>query len=88
MNWLKLGTQMMTKRKKELDMKDRMIQALVIVPILAGFITFIAIEWNYIGKIIFALIFGPALLLPKMLLLLFATIAALITLAKVAETDE
>lgn len=78
----------MTKRKKELDMKDRMIQALVIVLILAGFVAFIAVEWNYIGKIIFALIFGPALLLPKMLLLLFATVAALITLAKVAETDE
>ena len=69
-------------------MKDKVVQTLIVVSILAGFITFIAIEWNYIGKIIFALIFGPALLLPKMLLLLFATIAALITLAKVAETDE
>lgn len=88
MNWLKLGIQMMTKRKKELDMKDKIVQTLIVVSILAGFITFIAIEWEYIGKIIFALIFGPALLLPKMLLLLFATIAALITLAKVAETDE
>ena len=63
-------------------MKDRIVQALIVVGILAGFVAFIAVEWNYIGKIIFALIFGPALLL------LFATIAALITLAKVAETDE
>lgn len=69
-------------------MKDRIVQALIVVGILAGFVAFIAVEWNYIGKIIFALIFGPALLLPKMLLLLFAMIAALITLAKVAETDE
>lgn len=69
-------------------MKDRIVQALIVVGILAGFVAFIAVEWNYIGKIIFALIFGPALLLPKMLLLLFATIAALITLAKVAGTDE
>lgn len=69
-------------------MKDRIVQTLIVVGILAGFVAFIAVEWNYIGKIIFALIFGPALLLPKMLLLLFATIAALITLAKVAETDE
>lgn len=75
-------------RKKGLTMKDRIVQALIVVGILAGFVAFIAVEWNYIGKIIFALIFGPALLLPKMLLLLFATIAALITLAKVAETDE
>ena len=57
-------------------MKDRIVQALIVVGILAGFVAFIAVEWNYIGKIIFALIFGPALLLPKMLLLLFATIAA------------
>lgn len=69
-------------------MKDKIVQTLIVVSILAGFVAFIAVEWNYIGKIIFALIFGPALLLPKMLLLLFATIAALITLAKVAETDE
>lgn len=69
-------------------MKDKIVQTLIVVGILAGFVAFIAVEWNYIGKIIFALIFGPALLLPKMLLLLFATIAALITLAKVAETDE
>ena len=69
-------------------MKDKIVQTLIVVSILAVFIAFIAVEWNYIGKIIFALIFGPALLLPKMLLLLFATIAALITLAKVAETDE
>lgn len=69
-------------------MKDRIVQALIVVGILVGFVAFIAVEWNYIGKIIFALIFGPALLLPKMLLLLFATVAALITLAKVAETDE
>ena len=75
-------------RKKGLTMKDRIVQTLIVVGILAGFVAFIAVEWNYIGKIIFALIFGPALLLPKMLLLLFATIAALITLAKVAETDE
>lgn len=68
-------------------MKDRIVQALIVVGILAGFVAFIAVEWNYIGKIIFALIFGPALLLPKMLLLLFATIAALITLAKVVEID-
>lgn len=86
MNWLKLGTQMI--RKKGLTMKDRIVQPLIVVGILAGFVAFIAVEWNYIGKIIFALIFGPALLLPKMLLLLFATVAALITLAKVAETDE
>lgn len=85
MNWLKLGTQMI--RKKGLTMKDRIVQALIVVGILAGFVAFIAVEWNYIGKIIFALIFGPALLLPKMLLLLFATIAALITLAKVVEID-
>lgn len=69
-------------------MKDKIVQTLIVVSILAGFVAFIAVEWNYIGKIIFALIFGPALLLPKMLLLLFATVAALITLAKVAETDE
>lgn len=69
-------------------MKDKIVQTLIVVGILAGFVAFIAVEWNYIGKIIFALIFGPALLLPKMLLLLFATVAALITLAKVAETDE
>lgn len=86
MNWLKLDIQMI--RKKGLTMKDRIVQALIVVGILAGFVAFIAVEWNYIGKIIFALIFGPALLLPKMLLLLFATVAALITLAKVAETDE
>lgn len=69
-------------------MKDRIVQTLIVVGILAGFVAFIAVEWNYIGKIIFALIFGPALLLPKMLLLLFATVAALITLAKVVEIDE
>ncbi|MFD3388917.1 hypothetical protein [Ligilactobacillus salivarius] len=69
-------------------MKDKIVQTLIVVGILAGFVAFIAVEWNYIGKIIFALIFGPALLLPKMLLLLFATVVALITLAKVAETDE
>lgn len=69
-------------------MKDKIVQTLIAVSILAGFIAFIAVEWEYMGKIIFALIFGPALLLPKMLLLLFATVAALITLAKVAETDE
>lgn len=69
-------------------MKDKIVQALIVVGILAGFVAFIAIEWEYIGKIIFALIFGPALLLPKMLLLLFATVAALITLAKVVEIDE
>lgn len=69
-------------------MKDRIVQPLIVVGILAGFVAFIAIEWEYIGKIIFALIFGPALLLPKMLLLLFATVAALITLAKVVEIDE
>ena len=69
-------------------MKDKIVQTLIVVGILAGFVAFIAVEWNYIGKIIFALIFGPALLLPKMLLLLFATIAALITLAKVGKTDE
>ena len=69
-------------------MKDKIVQALIVVGILAGFVAFIAVEWNYIGKIIFALIFGPALLLPKMLLLLFATVAALITLAKVVEIDE
>ncbi len=88
MNWLKLDTQMMTRRKKGLDMKDRMIQALVVVGILAGFIAFIAVEWNYLGKIIFALIFGPALLLPKMFLLLLTTVVVLITLSKVAETNE
>lgn len=69
-------------------MKDRMIQALVVVGILAGFIAFIAVEWNYLGKIIFALIFGPALLLPKMFLLLLTTVVVLITLSKVAETNE
>lgn len=69
-------------------MKDKIVQTLIVVGILAGFVAFVSVEWNYIGKIIFALIFGPALLLPKMLLLLFATVAALITLAKVAETDE
>ena len=69
-------------------MKDKIVQTLIAVSILAGFIAFIAVEWEYMGKIIFALIFGPALLLPKMLLLLFATVAALITLAKVAKTDE
>lgn len=69
-------------------MKDKIVQTLIVVGILAGFVAFIAVEWEYIGKIIFALIFGPALLLPKMLLLLFAMVAALITLAKVAETDE
>ena len=75
-------------RKKGLTMKDKIVQTLIVVGILAGFVAFIAVEWNYIGKIIFALIFGPALLLPKMLLLLFATIAALITLAKVAKTGQ
>ena len=79
---------MMIRRKKGLTMKDKIVQALIVVGILAGFVAFIAIEWEYIGKIIFALIFGPALLLPKMLLLLFATVAALITLAKVVEIDE
>lgn len=69
-------------------MKDRMIQALVVVGILAGFIAFIAVEWNYLGKIIFTLIFGPALLLPKMFLLLLTTVVVLITLSKVAETNE
>ncbi|MDF4188280.1 hypothetical protein PV941_04235 [Ligilactobacillus salivarius] len=69
-------------------MKDKIVQTLIVVGILAGFVAFIAVEWNYIGKIIFALIFGPTLLLPKMLLLLFATVAALITLAKVVEIDE
>lgn len=88
MNWLKLGTQMMTKRKKELDMKDRMIQALVIVLILAGFVAFIAVEWNYLGKIIFALIFVPFLLLPSMWIVIFASTVTFIFLQKVAETDE
>lgn len=69
-------------------MKDRTGDVLIAFLLVILFFAFIAVEWNYIGKIIFALIFGPALLLPKMLLLLFATIAALITLAKVAKTDE
>lgn len=83
MNWLKLDTQMMTRRKKGLDMKDRMIQALVVVGILAGFIAFIAVEWNYLGKIIFALIFGPALLLPSMWIVIFASTVTFIFLQKV-----
>lgn len=83
MNWLKLDTQMMTRRKKGLDMKDRMIQALVVVGILAGFIAFIAVEWNYLGKIIFALIFGPTLLLPSMWIVIFASTVTFIFLQKV-----
>lgn len=83
MNWLKLGIQMMTKRKKELDMKDKIVQTLIVVSILAGFITFIAIEWEYIGKIIFALIFGPALLLPSMWIVIFASTVTFIFLQKV-----
>lgn len=83
MNWLKLDTQMMTRRKKGLDMKDRMIQALVVVGILAGFIAFIAVKWNYLGKIIFALIFGPALLLPSMWIVIFASTVTFIFLQKV-----
>lgn len=83
MNWLKLDTQMMTRRKKGLDMKDRMIQALVVVGILAGFIAFIAVEWNYIGKIIFALIFVPFLLLPSMWIVIFVATITFIFLQKV-----
>ena len=64
-------------------MKDRMIQALVVVGILAGFIAFIAVEWNYIGKIIFALIFVPFLLLPSMWIVIFVATITFIFLQKV-----
>ena len=87
MNWLKLDTQMMTRRKKGLDMKDRMIQALVVVGILAGFIAFIAVEWNYLGKIIFALIFVPFLLLPSMWIVIFVATITFIFLQKVAVNE-
>ena len=40
-------------------MKDKIVQTLIVVGILVGFVAFIAVEWNYIGKIIFALIFVP-----------------------------
>ena len=36
-------------------MKDKIVQTLIAVSILAGFIAFIAVEWEYMGKIIFAL---------------------------------
>ena len=52
-------------------MKDKIVQTLIVVSILAGFIAFIAVEWNYLGKIIFALIFGPSLLLPSMWIVIF-----------------
>ena len=81
MNWLKLGIQMI--RKKGLTMKDKIVQTLIVVGILAGFVAFIAVEWNYIGKIIFALIFGPALLLPSMWIVIFASTFTFIFLQKV-----
>ena len=68
-------------------MKDRMIQALVIVLILAGFVAFIAVEWNYLGKIIFALIFVPFLLLPSMWIVIFASTVTFIFLQKVAVNE-
>ena len=64
-------------------MKDRMIQALVIVLILAGFVAFIVVEWNYLGKIIFALIFVPFLLLPSMWIVIFVATITFIFLQKV-----
>ena len=79
---------MMTRRKKELGMKDRMIQALVVVSILAGFIAFIAVEWNYLGKIIFALIFVPFLLFPSMWIVIFVATITFIFLKKVVEVDD
>lgn len=68
-------------------MKDRIVQALIVVGILAGFVAFIAVEWNYIGKIIFALIFGPALLLPSMWIVIFAATITFIFLQKVAVNE-
>ena len=87
MNWLKLGTQMMTRRKKGLDMKDKIVQTLIVVSILAVFVAFIAVEWNYIGKIIFALIFGPALLLPSMWIVIFVATITFIFLQKVSVNE-
>lgn len=65
-------------------MKDKIVQTLIVVSILAGFITFIAVEWEYIGKIIFALIFVPFLLLPSMWIIIFASTVTFIFLQKVA----
>ncbi|MGN8884241.1 hypothetical protein [Ligilactobacillus salivarius] len=63
-------------------MKDKIVQTLIAVSILAGFIAFIAVEWEYMGKIIFALIFGPALLLPSMWIVIFASTVTFIFFAK------
>lgn len=69
-------------------MKDKIVQTLIVVSILAGFIAFIAVEWNYLGKIIFALIFGPSLLLPSMWIVIFVATITFIFLQKIAETDD
>lgn len=63
-------------------MKDKIIQTLIVVSILAGFIAFIAVEWEYMGKIIFALLFDPSLLLPSMWIVIFSSIVTFIFFAK------
>ena len=74
-------------RKKGLTMKDKIVQTLIVVGILAGFVAFIAVEWNYIGKIIFALIFVPFLLLPSMWIVIFVATITFIFLQKVAVNE-
>ena len=68
-------------------MKDKIVQTLIVVGILAGFVAFIAVEWNYIGKIIFALIFVPFLLLPSMWIVIFVATITFIFLQKVAVNE-
>lgn len=68
-------------------MKDKIVQTLIVVSILAGFIAFVAIEWEYIGKIIFALIFVPFLLLPSMWIIIFVTTITFIFLQRVAVNE-
>ena len=69
-------------------MKDRIVQMLIVASILAGFIAFIVVEWNYLGKIIFALIFGPSLLLPSMWIVIFVVTITFIFLQKIVEADD
>lgn len=69
-------------------MKDKIVQTLIVVSILAGFVAFITVEWEYIGKIIFALIFGPPLLLPSMWIVIFVATITFIFLQKVVEVDD
>lgn len=69
-------------------MKDRTGDVLIAFLLVILFFAFIAVEWDYIGKIIFALLFGSSFLLPSMWIVIFASAVTLIFLQKVVEADE